>query len=433
LQKIVDAVDALYEKKGIVTARAALPPQTVHEGVVHIALVEGKLGQVTVKGNEYVSNDYITGRIPLAAGTTIDVPDLERDVTRFNLTNDAQLRALLQPGASFGLTDVELAVQEPKRNTFDLFADNQGVDTTGQKEAGGLYRRYGVLDSLDLITLYGTYSKGELDGSGSYSLPFDIYGGRVGASYTRDHIHIIHGPFTNLAISGESSTAAVNASHPLYAAGALLVAADLSASDTISKTDEVGSLVGDDTTYKVSSGLSFSRTTADSSLNVSPLFVFANNHNQILDATRDFRLFNGTANGTTALVAPYSLVISGAWQWTSQKVLPADQLFEIGGPTTVRGYPSNALGGNSGYYINLEVHRGLAAILAGLDSFVFIDHGQVFNPVPSHRALVAPGLGFDWTYDSRVTAELSAAFPAARTVPQHDTYRLLGRLVVHLM
>jgi hemolysin activation/secretion protein len=433
LQKIVDAVNALYGKKGVVTARAVLPPQTVRDGTVHIALVEGKLGQVTVKGNEYVADHYVTDRIPLPPDQTIDVPGLARNVNYFNLTNDAQLRALLQPGASFGLTDVQLAVQEPKRNTVDLFADNEGVDTTGEKEAGGLFRRYGLFDSLDLLTLYGTYSKGELDGSGSYSIPIDLYGGRIGVSYTRDHIHIIYGPFTSLAISGESQTAAINASHPLYAADAFLVAANLSASDTISKTDEVGSLVSDDTTYKWSSGLTFSRTTADSSMSISPLFVLANSRDQVLDTTRDFRFFNGTANATTVIVAPYSLVFSGAWQWTSQKLLPADQLFEIGGPTTVRGYASNALGGSSGYYADLELHRSLAGVLAGLDGFAFLDQGQVFNPVPSHRGLVAPGLGLDWTYESRITAELTAAFPVARTVPQHDSYRLLGRLVVHIM
>lgn len=433
LQKLVADVNALYGKKGIPTASAVLPPQTVRGGVVHIALVEGKLGKVTVKGNAYVSDSYVTDRIPLPPDATVDVPALTRDVNYFNLTNDAQLRALLQPGAAFGLTDVELAMQEPKQNSFDLFADNEGVDTTGQKEAGALFRRYGILDSLDLLTLYGTYSKGEFDGSGSYSIPFDLYGGRVGVSYTRDHIHIISGPFTGLAISGEFETAALNLSHPLYARDANLLSANFSASDTISKTDQIGAVFSDDTTYKWTTGVTMSHTTADNVTSISPAFVFANNRNQIFDQARDLRFFNGTASSTVLLVDPYSVVVNGAWQWTLQKFLPADQLFEIGGPTTVRGYAANALGGDSGYYVDVELHRGLKELFDGLDGYLFADNGHVFNPVPSHRAIVSTGAGLDYTFASRLTAQLSVAFPLARTVPQHDEYRLLGRLIFHVL
>jgi hemolysin activation/secretion protein len=30
--------------------------------------------------------------------------------------------------------------------------------------------------------------------------------------------------------------------------------------------------------------------------------------------------------------------------------LPGDQLFQLGGPTTVRGYPTDAVAGPDGYY-----------------------------------------------------------------------------------
>lgn len=126
LQKLLAAINELYAKKGIVTGIATLPPQQVTGGVVHIKLTEGRLGKTTVAGQVQTSEDYVRQRVPVTPGDVIDVHHVSRQVTWFNRTNDVQIRALLQPGTTFGLTDIQFAVTEAPVNVLQVFFRQPG-------------------------------------------------------------------------------------------------------------------------------------------------------------------------------------------------------------------------------------------------------------------------------------------------------------------
>src|SRR5690606_18780635 len=51
LYAMVAELDALYEAKGFV-GRAVLPPQTIADGVVEVQLIEGRIHQIVVSGND---------------------------------------------------------------------------------------------------------------------------------------------------------------------------------------------------------------------------------------------------------------------------------------------------------------------------------------------------------------------------------------------
>ena len=140
LQQIVADINAIYAERGIVTGIATLPEQDAAGGVVHIKLTEGRLQNTTIEGNKQTSAGYILPRVGQPAGEVLDVPKLNRDVTWFNRTNDVQVKALLQPGSNFGLTDLNFAVIDPPRDTLQLFADNQGIQTTGRLEEASFTR-----------------------------------------------------------------------------------------------------------------------------------------------------------------------------------------------------------------------------------------------------------------------------------------------------
>ena len=87
----------------------------------------------TITGNQQTAKWYILDRVKEPEGEILDVPKLNRDVLWFNRTNDVQVKALLQPGTSFGLTDLQFAVIEPPTDTLQLSVDNQGVQSTGRQ------------------------------------------------------------------------------------------------------------------------------------------------------------------------------------------------------------------------------------------------------------------------------------------------------------
>jgi len=152
------------------------------------------------------------GAISVSPGSVVDVPAIERDVAWFNKSRNAQIQASLQPGANFGLTDIQLTVLEPPVNAIQVFADNMGVESVGQYEAGINYQRYGLWGNDDKLTLYGVGAQGNLNLNVSYNIPFNPWGGRVGLSATKGRIKIVSGPYALLKVDGDSMSVAANAS-----------------------------------------------------------------------------------------------------------------------------------------------------------------------------------------------------------------------------
>jgi hemolysin activation/secretion protein len=107
-------------------------------------------------------------------------------------------------------------------------------------------------------------------------------------------------------------------------------------------------------------------------------------------------------------------------------------LFQVGGPTTVRGYPADAVAGPDGYYDNLELHRALAVLDANIDAYAFYDRGVVYNHFPAVQTLNAAGLGVSWTLDKYIVAELSAGFPLNKVVEPQSPYQIYFRLTAKL-
>ena len=65
MQKVADLITDEYRRKGFVTSRAYIPPQTIAEGVLIIKVVEGKLGTLNIKGNRYFSSALLEKNIDI--------------------------------------------------------------------------------------------------------------------------------------------------------------------------------------------------------------------------------------------------------------------------------------------------------------------------------------------------------------------------------
>lgn len=59
IKELVERINDLYLDKGFVTARAYLPEQTIENGLLKIAVMEGKVGYITVEGNRWTKTSHI--------------------------------------------------------------------------------------------------------------------------------------------------------------------------------------------------------------------------------------------------------------------------------------------------------------------------------------------------------------------------------------
>ena len=95
----------------------------------------------------------------------------------------------------------------------------------------------------------------------------------------------------------------------------------------------------------------------------------------------------------------------------------------------MRGYPTNAVAGDSGYYVNAELHYNWSAILKGLDTYVFTDWGAVYSTFPGIVELASIGAGFSWTMAPSLTFEGSYATPLKLAISTQRHYEYYGRFI----
>jgi hemolysin activation/secretion protein len=431
ISMLVKDVNDLYAKKGIVTASAILPPQKLADGNLNVELVEGKLGSVKIVGPHNTSDKYILARVHLDKQGVVDVPQAARDITFFNKTNQAQLRLSLQPGATFGLTDLSLGITEPQQNSLQFFIDNEGVPSTGEIEAGAYFRGYDLLHIDDNLSLYATASQGSLAGTVSYDAPVSTFGTRLAGSYTRSAIKVVAGPDKPLDISGSSQAGSVTLSQALVGTTDWTVLATLSEVYGTSTSDSGTTPLVDSTTLKTAGGLNITYTGDGRTFSLNPQLIYARTRDLLGATSADIFLAAGNASGAFSLNKQFSVAANGAFQATRTHLLPGDLLFQIGGANTVRGYEADSVAGDSGYYAELELHRELSELVEGLDGFVFTDFGQVFSTFPAVTTLASVGTGLSWNIGNKVTADLSAGFPVLQAIAGQPKATVYARVVAH--
>lgn len=427
LRTIAAEVNALYAARGIVTARAYVPPQKIADGAVRIALVEGRLGAMNIAEGRYTASDYVRSRIRIAPGQVIDLDQVRRQINLFNRTNDIRLQAQLQPGREVGLTDVLLSIAEPARNTVQLFADNQGYESTGRYQGGVALRRSALFVDGDRLNLYGSLSDGGITGSISYNMALGT--ARLGATYARSQITVTQGPSASLDIEGFSDTASINFAQPIAERDGWHATFVATGSYTASENRLSDTVVGQSWVYKATGGFAFGfELRGGGSLGLNLTGSVASAEDSLEGAGRDFPMFNADLAGVAPIARGLSLRVAAAAQHAVSDFIPSNQLFQLGGQGSVRGFQPGTASGTSGYYSQTELHAALPAA-SGTDLFAFIDSGKAYSRDYGDRALTSLGVGFRlpvWRFDF----EASLGLPVSKLRQSEDRHRVDARLVL---
>jgi hemolysin activation/secretion protein len=126
MQKVADLITEAYRKKGYITSRAYLPPQKIENDAFEIRVIEGKMGDLDVKGNYYYKSYLFKKKFTLKKGEPFNYYILTKILRRINQQPDRFAKAVLVPGREPGATDVNLDVKDnlPIHASWDF--DNYG-------------------------------------------------------------------------------------------------------------------------------------------------------------------------------------------------------------------------------------------------------------------------------------------------------------------
>jgi len=421
LKNAIAAINGLYREKGFITAKAFLPPQKVEGGIVKVRLVEGHIGEVTVTGNHRTRQAYIDRRLDLTPGDLLYLRRLERDLHRFNATNDAVLRSSLAPGSEFGLTDVLIEVAEPPPVQTTFFSDNTGTESVGTERFGFMLNLRNEFNSGERILAGGNLARDTEGAFASVDVPITRSGTRFSFSFDYSNVEVEKGPLSDLDIVGESRNIDLAIKQPVIteARKTLFVNPGFRASKTRTRFDGVPIFENTLRAFVLGADLQEADERGQWYANAELLKAV-----KMFSGDTSFWKFAGNVTRVERYRSGAVGVFRGRMQLADQHNLPSSEQFQLGGQSTVRGFREGLLSGDKGYLVSAE----LMFPLPGLQRFgpidfhgratgsVFVDHGGAFpfkgdGQGSTHEDyLTGAGVGLSFPLGKRTSARVSYAF-----------------------
>ncbi len=133
LTEIKKSIASYYQAEGYPFVAVQIPTQEIAAGTLIIQLNEGKVGQLTYKGNKWFSDQTLSRFIHLKPGEAISQERLLNDLTSLNRSSFHSTKVVALAGTSPGTTDFEFVTQDRFPLRIYGGADNTGIDTTGEE------------------------------------------------------------------------------------------------------------------------------------------------------------------------------------------------------------------------------------------------------------------------------------------------------------
>lgn len=419
LRGMAERIAAHFHRNGYFVAQAYLPAQEIKDGIVTIAVIDGRYGKVTLNNQTNLSSGLANNLLGgLDNGDIIASGPLESRLLLLSDVPGVKVKSTLIPGASVGASDLIVDLTPGQRVTGSVDADNAGNRYTGKYRAGATVNLndptgHGDVASLRIMTA----GPGLNYARASYQAQIGKAKAGVAYSYLR---YELGEEFESLHANGTAKVASIYANYPLIRSRNNNLYTQLAYDDktfhdrvdsTLSVTDKkarvlMASLYGDRRDGLGGGGLnSYSLTLSDGDINIQTpsaraidgLTAHSNGH---------FNKLGFNAMRLQHLTDTVSLYAGVSGQVAS-KNLDVSEKMELGGMYAVRAYPEGEAYADQGYVLTLEARADLprfAPTQSGqLQLIGFADTGTVSvnkNPWtdgPNRRTLSGAGIGLNWT------------------------------------
>jgi hemolysin activation/secretion protein len=433
LEQAAARISRYYREHGYMVARAYIPAQTITtDGVVEIAVIEGRFGKVELNNQSRVRDGVARGYLDAFPGTPVTQPELERKMLLLNdLPGVGEARATLRPGAETGESDLAVDLAAAPLASGSVEYNNQGNYYTGANQLVGNLNLLSPLGLGDLLNAQLTKGFDGLEyGRLGYQVPVGSDGFKLGAGYSHTHYELGKS-FAPLDANGKADIYTLDASYPFKRTPNFNLYGQLAYDwrDFEDRQDAVG-LVTDKSTRTARLALNgdardrlwgggitvFSLGYSDGDLNIKTPTALA-----IDDLTAQtnghFDKWNANALRLQSISQRLSAFISLSGQ-KAGKNLDSSEKFFLGGAYGVRAYATGEAPGDSGYLATAELRYTFSTgiVPGALQPFMFVDTGGVTiseNPflvgVANSRHLSGAGLGLTWVRASAFQVKLTVA------------------------
>ena len=453
-----------YRERGYFLAVAYLPQQEIREGIVEIAVLEGRLGQINLQVDPKTKLKESFARGILAAhlkpGDLITENSLERPLLLLRDLPNMEVTSELGPSKTqLGAADLTVKISENTKN-FDGYvdADNHGNRFSGEYRIGINLNAGDLTGYGDLLSFRGFVTDEAMKfGRLSYVIPLGHYGTRIGASATGFQ-YTLGKDFAAQGLNGEGQVYTVYALHPLLRTrnANLFIQGAAERKDLEDRNDSINGVVdqtitngklgvvGDFRDRLMSGGLnSYSLTVTGGKLEISPADALALDQSAIgSQAAGHFSKFNVEYRRLQRLTDQLNLLFAYAGQ-AANKNLTAAEKMALGGPNGVRAYPVGEAPGDVGQVGTLELRWLVPKVQVfggDLTLSTFIDHGQVLTQKDqpaaiaavsaNKRSITGAGVGVSLGREGNFLLRMDIATPLDNETPQSDSKKVDPRVWV---
>lgn len=184
-----------YQENNHPVVSVYIPEQDVTNGVVHIVVMEGYVGQIACSGGKWFPNWMYENFLRLGPGDAITADTLLTDVAWLNRNPFRDVDVIFTPGRSPGTTNIELVICDRFPVQVYAGADNTGTSVSGTDRyyAGATW---GNAFFLDQILTYQYTTSGDFKEFQSHTLHWTV------PLFWR-HLFIAYGGYST--IEGDSS------------------------------------------------------------------------------------------------------------------------------------------------------------------------------------------------------------------------------------
>lgn len=190
LKAATSLITKKYRKDGYFVALSYIPPQTVENRVVSIAVIEGKIGEIHIENSSHVKDKVVQSMFDEAKKEGIlNANSIERAMLIVNDTSGVYVaQADITPGKEVGESDFAIKTLAAQKYDGYAVADNYGSRYTGRERLNvgvNIHSLSGYGDKLSLTSMI-TNALGIMNIGANYSMLIAPNGLRANvlASYT---------------------------------------------------------------------------------------------------------------------------------------------------------------------------------------------------------------------------------------------------------
>lgn len=417
-----------YIDKGYITSRVYLVPQDISDGTVEYYALEGKIAHV-ITDNSKTSGAFIG-----LEGETLHLGDLESSIGHVNRLRSNKTTMNLLPASQEGATDIILRSNETLPFFGSLGMNNYGSDATGKFQLYGGFVWENFFGFSDIFSINMNTTDKQQTGKKSFGNTY-TYSVPLGkwlweASLSRfTYSQTIIGLNDSYISHGESEIYSLGTTYKLFHTRnhSIEISSAVAQKKTLSKIDTT---VIDTSTYNLSVGRAgIKYIYQQPSWEMYSLIDYYHGL-EIFNPTTDGTLKNDFAKWTLAVGGtkyfdtklPINYQFSGYAQYSNDLLYSVEQL-SIGGAYSVRGFQTQNISGDSGWYARNDL---TFQVLPSISPYLAYDIGHIKSGVDTAGGtFTSATFGLRGRYRS-IALDIYHAIPLSSPNKMFDTDPFIG-------